>query len=122
MRSCFAGCLTILNTDDTPGALQVKNKAGEWISADPIPGAFVINIGDMLNVWTNDLYTATLHRVIHTGNNYRVSIPFFFETSWDTVVAPIPGIGSDSKHYSEVKYGDHLYAKVANNFDKDGRA
>lgn len=76
----------------------------------------------MLNVWTNNVYTATLHRVIHTGQNYRVSIPFFFEPNWDIVVAPIPGIGEEAKCYGPVKYGDHLYSKVANNFDKDGRA
>ncbi len=116
------GCLTILNTDDTPGALQVRDKTGRWIPADPIPGAFVINIGDMLNVWTNDVYSATLHRVIHSANNYRISIPFFFEPNFETVVAPIPGIGDENKHYGPIKYGDHLYSKVANNFDKDGKA
>lgn len=72
------GCLTILNTDDTKDALQVLSKQGEWITVNPIPGAFVINIGDMVNNWTNDLYTATLHRVIHRNTNYRISVPFFY--------------------------------------------
>ena len=72
------GCLTILNTDDTQDALQVWSKQGEWITVSPMPGAFVINIGDMINNWTNDQYTATLHRVIHRGGNYRISIPFFY--------------------------------------------
>ena len=49
------GCLTILNTDSTTGALQVMSKSGEWINADPIEDAFLINIGDMLNIWTNGL-------------------------------------------------------------------
>ena len=110
------GCLTILNTDDTPDALQVLSKSGEWITANPIPGAFVINIGDMLNIWTNNRYTATLHRVIHGGQNYRVSIPFFFEPNFDTIVAPIPGIGDGQDRYSSVMYGDHLLGKVSNNF------
>jgi isopenicillin N synthase-like dioxygenase len=72
------GCLTILNTDDTRDALQVLSKEGEWITVNPIPGAFVINIGDMVNNWTNDLYSATLHRVIHKNTNYRISVPFFY--------------------------------------------
>lgn len=72
------GCLTILNTDDTKDALQVLSKNGNWITVNPIPGAFVINIGDMVNNWTNDLYSATLHRVIHKNTNYRISVPFFY--------------------------------------------
>lgn len=72
------GCLTILNTDGTKDALQVMSKSGDWITVDPIPGSFVINIGDMVNIWTNDLYPATLHRVVHKNTNYRISVPFFY--------------------------------------------
>ncbi|MBE7181317.1 MAG: hypothetical protein INR71_08935, partial [Terriglobus roseus] len=50
------GCLTLLLADSTPDALQVQTKAGEWISADPLPGAFVVNIGDMIERWTNGLW------------------------------------------------------------------
>jgi isopenicillin N synthase-like dioxygenase len=67
------GCLTFLNQDNTKGALQVQTKDGDWINADPIEGSFVVNIGDMLNVWTNDVYKSTLHRVIHKGDSYRIS-------------------------------------------------
>ena len=42
--------------------MQVKNTAGKWISADPIPGTFVCNIGDMLRIWSNGLYNPTAHR------------------------------------------------------------
>nr|KAJ3418350.1 hypothetical protein HK105_000020 [Polyrhizophydium stewartii] len=124
------GCLTILNTDETTGALQVKSKSGEWITADPIPGAFVINIGDMVNaclrivaslqVWTNEIYTSTLHRVIHTKGNFRVSVPFFFEPNFDTVVEPLPICVERSGRpplHKPVMYGDHLLRKVGGNFD-----
>ncbi|TPX37765.1 hypothetical protein SeMB42_g06895 [Synchytrium endobioticum] len=84
------GCLTILNTDDTTGALQVLGKDGVWLAADPVPGCFVINIGDMLRNLTNGLYQSTLHRVIHTKGSYRVSVPFFFEPAFDAVISPIP--------------------------------
>ncbi|KAJ3329489.1 hypothetical protein HDU76_007804 [Blyttiomyces sp. JEL0837] len=114
------GCLTILNQDETTGALQVLTKSGEWINADPVPGAFVINIGDMVNVWTNDIYSSTLHRVIHKKDGYRVSIPFFYEPNFDAVVKPLPGCVQESggvQKHSEVVYGKHLLSKVTTNFD-----
>lgn len=74
----------------------------------------------MVNNWTNDLYTATLHRVIHRGSNYRISIPFFFEPNFDTVVEPIPELLNNTPpKYGPVIYGDHLLGKVSNNFEKD---
>jgi isopenicillin N synthase-like dioxygenase len=49
----------MLNQDETMGALQVLSQ-GEWINADPMPGALVVNIGDMIEYWTNGLYKSTL--------------------------------------------------------------
>ncbi|KAI8899262.1 hypothetical protein BC833DRAFT_385979 [Globomyces pollinis-pini] len=114
------GCLTILNTDETTGALQVLSKSGKWITADPIPGAFVINIGDMVNNWTNDLYKSTLHRVIHAKSSYRVSVPFFFEPNFDAIIQPLDvcvQASGKAPAYKPIMYGDHLLSKVTNNFD-----
>jgi len=112
------GCLTILNQDSTRCALQVLRKDGEWVYANPIPGAFVVNIGDMIETWTNGLYKATLHRVINTMKNYRVSVPFFFEPNFDATVAPLPSCCSPDNppKYPSVMYGDHLLSKVNSNF------
>mmetsp|Transcript_14380 Transcript_14380/g.23749 ORF Transcript_14380/g.23749 Transcript_14380/m.23749 type:complete len:305 (-) Transcript_14380:479-1393(-) len=116
------GALTIVNQDSTKGALQVLRRDGCWINADPIPNAFVVNIGDMLNHWTNDIYRSTCHRVIHKGDSYRVSVPFFFEPNWDAMVEPLEGLvgrsGQPAK-YKPVKYGDHLMGKITTNFAKD---
>ena len=75
------GCVTLLLTDDTKGALHVKSRSGKntWINADPIHGAFVVNIGDMMERWTNGLWKSTIHRVMHQGDGFRVSLPFFME-------------------------------------------
>uniref|UniRef100_A0A0W0F3Y2 Fe2OG dioxygenase domain-containing protein n=1 Tax=Moniliophthora roreri TaxID=221103 RepID=A0A0W0F3Y2_MONRR len=141
------GCLTFLYADPTPNALQVLvqrfgigadvaglpveqgNEEGVWISANPIPGCVVCNIGEMWEIWTNGLYKSTLHRVIHRGTNYRVSIPFFFEPNFDAVVKPLDAAlriqdsrkePPSDKQYKPVKYGDFLLGKVSNNFAGGG--
>ncbi|MEM6663121.1 MAG: 2-oxoglutarate and iron-dependent oxygenase domain-containing protein [Pseudomonadota bacterium] len=67
---------TVLATADVP-ALQVLNPAGDWIPAPPIPGTFIVNVGDLMERWTNDLYRSTVHRAINTTGRRRYSIPFF---------------------------------------------
>ena len=72
------GCLTILAQDEV-GGLQVRNSAGRWLDASPVAGGFVVNIGDMMARWTNDLFASTRHRVINRSDCNRYAIPFFFD-------------------------------------------
>ncbi len=113
------GCVTLLLTDPTPGALQVLLKDGTWLNADPIPGAFVVNIGDMIERWTNGLWKSTMHRVIHRGERYRVSVPFFYEPNFDAMVRPlercVERTGGGAIHQGST-YGEHLLTKVFSNF------
>ncbi|KAI0632094.1 Clavaminate synthase-like protein [Trametes polyzona] len=144
------GCLTLLYADPTPGALQVYlaqpgllvekpdslpseqevEDGGQWINADPIPGCIVCNVGEMWEVWSNGLYKSTLHRVVHRGTNYRVSIPFFFEPNFDARVEPLAaalriqeedrmvcGTLAPRKTYQPVVYGDFLLRKLGSNFE-----
>lgn len=80
-------CFTILWQGSS--GLQVRNPQGEWIEAPPIPGTFVINIGDMMQRWTNDLFVSTPHRVINTTGQARYSLPFFFGANYDAIVEPL---------------------------------
>ncbi|MBF9036241.1 isopenicillin N synthase family oxygenase [Rhodobacterales bacterium HKCCE2091] len=81
------GCLTLLATDGAPG-LEVLDRSGAWIPVQAPPGEFVINFGEMLEIWTNGRVKATLHRVVG-GPEERISVPLFFNPDFDTNVAPI---------------------------------
>ncbi len=81
-----SGVLTLLFVEPGKGGLQVQN-GDDWIDAPPIPGAFVVNIGELLEVATNGYLKATVHRVISPliGTD-RISIPFFFSPALDAAI------------------------------------
>lgn len=102
-----------------PPATTNETENETWIPANPLPGAFVVNIGDMMERWTNGLWPSTRHRVLHRGPGMRVSVPFFFEPRWDTTVRPLRECVAKSggvERFEEVMYGDHLVGKVSRNF------
>ncbi|KIW94913.1 uncharacterized protein Z519_04892 [Cladophialophora bantiana CBS 173.52] len=68
--------LTILLQDDIP-SLEVLSNTGRWIQAKPIPGTFVVNIGDSMAMLTNGLFVSTMHRVLNLSKRDRYSVPFF---------------------------------------------
>ena len=88
-----AGALTVLLQDDV-GGLQVY-KDGYWHNIPPVPGAIVINTGDMMQVWSNDIYNAPIHRVLAMETKDRYSLPFFFNPSATSKVKPLPTVVSD---------------------------
>jgi isopenicillin N synthase-like dioxygenase len=108
------GNLTILAQDDV-GGLQVMNRDGQWIEGSPIPGTFVINIGDLIQRLTNDLYLANLHRVINTSGRERYSIPFFIDADYEAVFAPLPSCISESnpRKYDPVTCGVHKFGRFS---------
>ncbi|KAK8331867.1 hypothetical protein V6Z12_A10G103000 [Gossypium hirsutum] len=126
------GLLTLVNQDENITALQgfpfhsrelrvyaVRNQAGEWISAPPIPGTFVCNIGDMLKILSNGLYESTLHRVINKSPTYRVCVAFFYEPNYDAAVEPLEVCvrkSSGIRKFENAVYGEHLVSKVQTNF------
>jgi isopenicillin N synthase-like dioxygenase len=121
------GLLTILKQDDT-GGLEVKS-GGRWTPAPPIPGAFLCNIGDMLDRMTAGLYKSTPHRVQNVTRGDRLSFPFFFDPNFDARIKPIvgadPRLATDDRaerwdhasvHDFEGTYGDYILAKVSKVF------
>jgi len=111
------GFLTIL-AHDKIGGLEVKNSAEEWISAPYIPGTFIINIGHMMQRWTNNFYKATLHRVKLQGNKDRYSLPFFFEPNFDTIVTPLEDCcdRENPPRYEPFHFGNYLVDKYSSSY------
>lgn len=113
------GLLTLVNQDDDIVALQVRNKSGQWISAPPIPGTFVCNIGDMLKILSNGIYESTLHRVINNSPKYRVCVAYFYEPNFDAAIEPLDVClqkTGGTKNFEGAVYGKHLVSKVTTNF------
>ncbi len=93
------GCLTLLATDGTPG-LEVRMPDGDWQAVNATPGQFIINFGEMLEFWTAGEVKATEHRVKGSVNE-RISVPLFFNPSYDTNVAPLGSCAT-------IRAGEHL--------------
>jgi len=119
---------TFLITDGTPG-LQVWREGGKeggrdgggiWQDVPAVEGAFIVNLGDMLQRWTNDVFRSTKHRVLIKGGGReggreggRYSAPFFYEPNFDTLVECLPGFEGEKgeRRYAPVKSGEYLLGK-----------
>lgn len=107
------GCITLL-WQDTVGGLQVREIATDtWIDAPPIPGTFVVNVGDLLARWSNDRFRSTLHRVINASGRERYSIATFYDPTYDARVDPRDlGAAPDSLRYEPVAAGDYILGRI----------
>jgi isopenicillin N synthase-like dioxygenase len=104
------GAVTILAQDDA-GGLEVRLAGGQWIDIEPQDGMLVINTGDLIQRWTNDLYRSSWHRVInkHAGRA-RYSIAYFFDLDHFAKIDTLP-VCIDDKHpakYPSITAGDHI--------------
>ena len=102
------GAITLLMTDGEPG-LQVKPRGGGWTDVPHVPDAYVVNIGDCLMRWTNDIYVSTPHRVLPPKRQRR-SVAMFVETHPDTVIAALPGTGAPK--YPAIRAADYLQSRL----------
>jgi isopenicillin N synthase-like dioxygenase len=108
-HSDFGG-VTLLLQDDA-GGLQVQGKTrDEWIHATPIPGTFVVNLGDLIARWTNDRFRSTVHRVVNASGRERYSVPFFFSGNPDQQVECLPSCleYGDAPKYAPTTVEGHL--------------
>jgi isopenicillin N synthase-like dioxygenase len=102
------GIVTIL-WQDSLGGLEVMGKDGKWMSAPPVKGSFVINIGELMKRWTNGRFKATVHRVVHLQNKPRYSMPLFCNPNFRTIVDPRDlGVADDEALYTPIQSGEFL--------------
>ncbi|MET3896319.1 isopenicillin N synthase-like dioxygenase [Devosia sp. UYZn731] len=109
------GSLTILAPTDAPGGLQVRTLAGDWVDVPYIPDGFIINIGDMMQRWTNDRWLSNMHRVVNPGTTSgpprpRQSIAYFLHPNYDTTIECIPTCKGETE-YDPILAGDYMYEK-----------
>lgn len=102
------GVVTLLMTDGEPG-LQVKPRGGDWMDVPHVAGAYVVNIGDCLMRWTNDIYVSTPHRVLPPRRRRR-SVAMFVEANPDVVVEALPGTGAP--RYPAIRAADYLQSRL----------
>lgn len=105
-----AGALTVLLQDEVPG-LQVWHD-GAWHTVEPRAGALVVNIGDVVQVWSNDAYPAPLHRVIANGARARFSAPYFFNPAYASDYAPL----SSPPRYRPINWGEFRAGRAAGDY------
>ena len=111
------GALTFVCQGEV-GGLQVRNRAGEWVDAPPLAGSFVVNIGDLMARWTNDVFVSTPHRVVNKSGRERYSIAYFFDPHIDTVIEAMPSCippGTPAR-YPRTTCGDHILGRFKDAF------
>jgi isopenicillin N synthase-like dioxygenase len=129
------GTLTILR-QDVVGGLEVLGPGGDWVGVVPVPGAFVVNLGDLMARWTNDRWRSTLHRVVDPPGSgppgsgppgsgppgsgppgsapaRRQSMPYFQNANWSAEIACLPTClaPGEQPRYEPVLAGPHLMGK-----------
>lgn len=108
------GSLTILLPQPGSKGLQIERPGGAWLDVPPVPGAFIINIGDLMARWTNDRWVSTVHRVANPANPAeakarRQSFAFFHQPNWFAeITSLIPG---EKPRYEPVLSGPYLMGK-----------
>jgi isopenicillin N synthase-like dioxygenase len=102
------GSLTVLLPQPGSRGLEIRTPAGEWAEVAAPPGAFVVNLGDLMARWTADAWVSTLHRVAFIpGQPARQSLAFFHQPDWEAEILPLDG----SDAYPPVRSGPYLMAK-----------
>ncbi|CAO2182444.1 unnamed protein product [Urochloa humidicola] len=84
------GVLTVLLADEHVRGLQVRRAAGEWVTVQPVRDAFIVNVGDQVQILSNSVYKSVEHRVIVNAKEERISLALFFNPKGDIPISPAP--------------------------------
>ena len=111
-----AGAVSVLLQDGVAG-LQVFNN-GAFHTIEPRTDSLVINLGDIVQVWSNDRYRAPLHRVLANSSQARISIPYFLNPGYDYDYAPLKGVVDDAHPalYRPINWGEFRSKRSAGDY------
>ena len=109
------GVLTLLLQDDI-GGLQTYSQADGWIDVPPQADTVVVNLGDCMQVWTNDIYTAALHRVTPMQGRARYSTPYFLNPQADAMLEPLTALGVTEPRYRPFSWKEYITHRIDDNF------
>ena len=107
------GCLTMVYQDDV-GGLQVATNDREWVTAVPIEGTFVVNVGDLLARWSNDHFKSTPHRVVNSSGIERHTVAMFIDPNANTEV--VPAYEGEAPKYEPVQVGNYIQSRYDASF------
>jgi len=113
------GTLTLLLQDNI-GGLQTQLRDGSWIDVPPTPGTFVVNLGDIVQVRSNDQYIAATHRVVPMKGTARYSAPFFFQPRFDAVIEPIAAVAGNQPKYQPFTWREYIRGRAQDNYSDQG--
>jgi isopenicillin N synthase-like dioxygenase len=119
------GAMTILAATEAVGGLQARLPDGSWAPVQPRRGELVINLGDMMQRWTNEAWTSTLHRVVNPPElgmaaSRRLSIGFFVHPDYDAPIAALPTCvpAGEAPRHPPISAGGHIAAKITRSHAK----
>ncbi|EEY58233.1 2OG-Fe(II) oxygenase superfamily protein [Phytophthora infestans T30-4] len=117
-----AGALTVLLQDDDVASLQVFHRESQtWTLVPSRKGTYTINIGDMVQVWSNDKFVAPLHRVLASGGADRFSAPFFYNPSYKAQVKPIVVKQDEEANYRPLSWREFRLARFQGDYADSGK-
>lgn len=117
------GTLTLL-TQDQVGGLRVQRRDGSWIFLKPVEGGIVLNVGDMLQRWTNDVLRATPHQVVEHPNHSkqvvpeRYSIAFFCNANKRVMLEPLSEVSEEAPKYPPINAMEYLTKRLSDTIQK----
>ena len=108
------GTLTLLAQDST-GGLRVRDRKGDWLTAHPIEGTLVVNVGDLLARWSNNRFKSTEHAVVNNSGKERYSIAIALDPNWETPIKPVINSG-EKPQYEAVLCGEYIQGRFNRSF------
>ena len=112
------GAITLLLSDGVPGLEVQDQKSGSWMQVPPSKDAYVVNIGDMLQMWTGGRFKSSVHRVVNGEERDRYSVVFFFDGNLDCPLMPLDENDRVEGEAVPTVEG-HMLKRMANSYGKE---